>query len=786
MLKGLNNIPIFRRIFIAFAIATIIPGIVVVLLGTFYLNAINVRDQAVHASFQAQSTAFEQQASLQRMNAFLQAYMAQVFASGNVGDPSMGASAQFIGREIVDREVTFGLTLTSYQQNYVVATAPNMSGIRNILLSDDPNTGIIQQQQQVMNNVVQQQWPAYKTLQDQELTILQNLQNTPAGQNASIAQEYTNAYAILFKADQAFLNLNNSWQQLVTQAQTMGEVVTTVGPSQTNPIIVATVIAFLATILVVIAIGTIINATITQPLRYLAAITRRISKGDTSARANIGGKDEIYQVAVLMNGMLDNIVKLAQDAQERRAVLEAQINKLMSDVGGVGEGDLRIQAEVSLADLGVLADSINFMVEELSGLIIRVKRVAREVKNSTLMTVGRMGQMVKSADVQIRSISEAAVEVERMADASRSVAERSEQLTRMARDARLTVNSGRTAVQQTVTGIGQIQGTVVSTAEKVQALDERSQAITDIVTVIDGIAHQTNRLALDASVQAAMAGENGKGFAAVAADIRRLAELSKEQVSMIAQIVRNVREDISSAAASMRDATSKTTANTRLAHETSTALESIFAVIDRQASEIEAINRAATQQLQSSGTVVQVMQNVSELTQQSSRSTYETTEQMRRLAYLAEQLLSSVEAFKVREEEDRLAASNRNMLEAGYPPSRNGVNGPAVANTPMIQAGRGNGNGNGNGNGYDAGFSRSRQPQPTPVPTPFSTSGLRNRNGNGNGNGNGQSNMGMPPSQPFGQQPTPQEPMPDRRPGLRPARWQSGSNPSQNDGTPRP
>ncbi len=774
MFKGLNNIPIFRRIFIAFAVATIIPGIVVVLLGTFYLNAINVRDQAVKTSFEAQSTAYQQQASLQRMNAFLQAYLAQVFASGNVGDPSMGASAQFIGREIVDREVTFGLTLTSYQQNYLVASSSNMAGIRTILLSDNSSTPIIQQQQQVMNNVVQHQWPAYKLLQDQELAILQNLQS-PAGQHIPVAEAYTQAYAVLFQADQAFLDLNNSWQSLVGQAQTMGEVVTTVGPSQTNPIVFATVIAFLATILVVVAIGAVINATITQPLRYLAAITRRITKGDTSVRANVGGRDEIHQVAVLMNVMLDNIVQQARDAQLRHATLQSQIDKLMGEVSGVGEGDLRIQAEVSSSDLGVLADCINYMVEALSGLIIRVKSVSREVKGSTLSTAGRMAQLVKTADTQIRNISTAAVEVERMADSSRYVAERADRLYKMARDARLTVNSGREAVQQTVAGIGQIQGTVQATTEKVQALEERSQAINEIVTVIDSIAHQTNRLALDASVQAAMAGENGKGFAAVATDIRRLAELSKEQVSMIAQIVRNVREDISSAAASMRDATYKTTANTKLTYETSTALESIFSVIEQQANEVEAINRAAMQQLQSSGSVVQVMQGVSESTHQSSISTHETSEQMRHLARLAEHLLASVEAFKVREENERLLNNGRNTYEQ-IPPTTHrsaGLKAPVVASTPPMQIG------NGNGNGYRTPMPRPGQPQPTPIPAPYFTAAPSN----GNGNGNGSSQFGMPDSQQRVSQPQsgPQEPL-ARRPNVRPARWQSGPIPPQYDG----
>src|SRR5207237_3754204 len=103
--------------------------------------------------------------------------------------------------------------------------------------------------------------------------------------------------------------------------------------------------------------------------------------GATSARARMSGHDEIFMVATSMNNMLDNIVRLIQNAQAQRDNLQAQVEKLVSEVSGVGEGDLRIQAEVTTDALGVLADSFNYMVEELSSLIVRVKMVSHEVEN---------------------------------------------------------------------------------------------------------------------------------------------------------------------------------------------------------------------------------------------------------------------------------------------------------------------------------------------------------------------------------------------------------------------
>lgn len=659
MIRFLSNIPIFRRLFIAFAIAAAIPGIIIVLLGNFYLTSLYQRGQAVSTSFDSQRIASQQQANLQTMDALLSASQAEVMntlsssLNGVVQDSSLSASVSSTINEILTRRANFDQALPIYQQNYALATASNMAGIRSILLSDNPDTTIISNQQSALNVVSTNQWPTYKKLQTQELDQLKVLQQELANGHkftpGEIKTAYSNTYLSLWNASNQFTGLKNSWQRVVDAAVSTGKTVSSVGPSQTQPVLIATVIAIISSILVVFTTGWVINLTITHPLRRLASLTRRIGKGDTSARAKIIGRDEINLVASSMNNMLDNIVRLIQDAQAQRDNLQRQVEKLVSEVSGVGEGDLRVQAEVTADALGVLADSFNYMVEELGSLVVRVKMVAQEVENSTTMTFERMTQLVETADAQIKQIAAAAIEVERMADSSRQVAERAQVLYGVAREARQTAEAGRGAVQQTVEGMGRIHEYVLDTSSKVQTLGDRSREINNIVEVIANIAHQTNRLALDAAIQAAMAGENGKGFGAVAADIRRLAERAKDQASSIGRIVRGVREDIGAVAVSMRDTERETSAGAELAQEAGNSLESIFGVVERQAYEIEAINQMAAQQLQSSSAVVQIMQAVSDTTQQSSGSTRDAAQNMERLARLAEQLLASVEAFKLRE-----------------------------------------------------------------------------------------------------------------------------------------
>jgi methyl-accepting chemotaxis protein len=243
----------------------------------------------------------------------------------------------------------------------------------------------------------------------------------------------------------------------------------------------------------------------------------------------------------------------------------------------------------------------------------------------------------------------------------------------------------------------QITHNVHLTTEKVQILGERSREIHKIVEVISGIAQQTNRLALDAAIQAATAGAQSTGFGAIAVDIRRLAERSKEQTVMINKIVQDVLIDIHTAAVSSQETERKVASGATLTQEVGVALDSVFAVVERQAQEIEVANQVASQQMQSTKTVEQIMKEVSDTAQQSSAMTNQATKQMKNLAQIAGQLLASVDIFKLREDhrtpvgmqvsENGMSSTNQPRRNVSSPlrPTRivnsePGISGP---NTPM-------------------------------------------------------------------------------------------------------
>lgn len=631
MLKLITNIQIARRLLFAFLLAALVPGIIITILGFAFINAQYERSQAALTNIQAFKIASSHGAAITNLHQSL-IILSQTHLVPGTKSPEQLTPASW--REL---QAQLEKGIKDYQRDYQISTARQMQNTYTVLIHDEPDTTLIGQQSKQLEHILQHDWPAYRDATEQ---VLQAIESKQA--DKTIEKH-------LQESQTAYTTLKGSWQGTTDLTEQITNEISRVDTSQTGPMALATVVAFLSTIIIVTAIGYIVYLTITRPLHNLALLTRRIARGDTQARAAIAGHDEISLVATSMNTMLDNIVSLIQEAERQRDALQSQVEKLVSEVSGVGEGDLRVRAEISTNALGMLADSFNYMIEELGSLIIRIKTMSHEVERTTGSIQQHMTQLVNTGQGQLREMSQAAREVEVMTTSNHEVADRSQELYNVARVARQDAQAGREAVRQTIEGIKRIQDNVQMTASKVQILGDRSRQINEIVEAISGIAHQTNRLALDAAIQAAMAGEHGKGFGAVAADIRRLAERSKVQANMISQIVRNVREEIVSVGQSMQDTEHETSHGSRLTREASVALESIFGAVEHQAREIEHIYQMATRQLQSSNAIAQIVQHVSETTRQGSANTQEASQFIENLALLVEQLRGSVEAFKLRE-----------------------------------------------------------------------------------------------------------------------------------------
>ncbi|HLG78212.1 MAG TPA: HAMP domain-containing protein, partial [Ktedonobacteraceae bacterium] len=418
MLKIISTISISRRLLIAFMLAAVIPGIVISILGFAFTTEQKNRSRAIQTDIGALQTATTASSYLPRLRDLL-----KTLYQDHDENASSALKSQI--PDVIAQLNTFSMLfddeIRTYQQNYEVNTSAQMSKTRSILLNKDTSTDLPAQQQTVLGRVQNTSWPEYYVAQERVIGAITTDDNS--SELATFVQYAQDKYS----------TLANDWDHLVHITESMNYTVAQIGPAETNPIILSTLVAFLSTIFVVTAIGYIVYLTITRPLHQLALLTRRIAQGETSARAVINGHDEIGLVAQSMNTMLDHIVHLIHDMQLQRDSLLARVEKLISEVSGIGEGDLRVQAEVTNDTLGILADSFNYMIEELSSLVVRVQKVSHEVSRSTMAALECMKQLVDTGQKQFQQIAEAELQINEMAIANHQIAERAQLFAGVAR-----------------------------------------------------------------------------------------------------------------------------------------------------------------------------------------------------------------------------------------------------------------------------------------------------------------------------------------------------------------
>jgi methyl-accepting chemotaxis protein len=409
----------------------------------------------------------------------------------------------------------------------------------------------------------------------------------------------------------------------------------------------------LIVLLGVLFVNYFVRRRILDRVQGLVDVCRKYTAGDRSVRASVIGDDEFAMLSMSMNTLLDNqgftsggTVTSATSSSDA-AALQAQIEKLLQEVSAVGDGDLRVQAEVTPDTLGVLADSFNYMIEELAKVVGRVQATAMQVTNATRRILDRSDELAQASSTQVQQISQTTEAVEALAIFIQNVARNAQLSVEAAQDALHNADAGQQAVRQSIDGMVLIRENVQDTSKKIKRLGERSNEIGEIVRIIEDIADQTNLLALNAAIQSAMAGEHGRGFAVVADEIRLLAERSTESTKRIATLVKSIQGDTYEAVVAMEDSTQEVVKGSQLADDAGRALNSIYTAVERQTQMIETIAQAANEQAQVSENVAVAMSQISEITRQTNAGTQEGAMSVSYLAELAEQLRASVSTFRL-------------------------------------------------------------------------------------------------------------------------------------------
>jgi twitching motility protein PilJ len=336
-----------------------------------------------------------------------------------------------------------------------------------------------------------------------------------------------------------------------------------------------------------------------------------------------------------------------QETERVNRTNQDAILRLMNELGDLADGDLTVTATVSEDITGAIADSINYTIEELRVLVGRINDAAGRVTLATEIAQQTSAELLAAAEKQSEEIQDAGRSALDMAKSMSAVSSNANQSAQVARQSLAAAEKGAVAVQDSIKGMNEIRGQIQETSKRIKRLGESSQEIGEIVELISDITEQTNVLALNAAIQAASAGDAGRGFTVVAEEVQRLAERSAEATKQIAAIVKTIQTDTQDAVSAMEQSTQGVVEGAKLSDAAGQALAEIGDVSRSLAGLIENISTDTQQQAQSATGVANKMQDILRVTEQATAGTQRTAEAVGELASLATELKGSVAGFKV-------------------------------------------------------------------------------------------------------------------------------------------
>lgn len=335
-----------------------------------------------------------------------------------------------------------------------------------------------------------------------------------------------------------------------------------------------------------------------------------------------------------------------QDEYDRN---QNAILRLLDEIADLADGDLSSYATVSEDFTGAIADSINFAIDQLRDLVSRINETSQEVARYTQNTQQITHQLAEASEHQAQEIAGASTAINEIAQSIEHVSSNAAESAEVAQRSVMIASNGADVVNRSIEGMDTIREQIQETSKRIKRLGESSQEIGNIVSLINDIADQTNILALNAAIQASMAGEAGRGFAVVADEVQRLAERSASATKQIETLVKTIQTDTNEAVISMEQTTSEVVRGANLAKDAGVALDEIQLVSNNLEKLIANISESSQLQSASAGHIATTMNVVQEITSQTTTATFDTARSVSELANMADSLRESVTNFKLPE-----------------------------------------------------------------------------------------------------------------------------------------
>jgi methyl-accepting chemotaxis protein PixJ len=407
---------------------------------------------------------------------------------------------------------------------------------------------------------------------------------------------------------------------------------------------------------------------LSSPLSYIANKAEQAAQGDLDVLVDPVGTLEVKTVAHSFNNLITKVKELlqqqnislqeleqarqqseiqAREQQDKNQQLQRELLGLLTDVEGASSGDLTVRSRINDGEIGIVADFFNSIIENLRDIVSQVKQATNLVSNSVDNNRGAIDRLTGEAYQQTEQIAKTLTSIEQMTRSIQEISQNAQSAAKVASLASSKAELGGASMERTVNSIVQLRDTIDETAEKAKRLGDASQQISRVTSLINQIAMQTNLLAINASIEAARAGDAGKGFAVVAEEVGQLATQSTEATKEIENIISTIQKEILQVVDAMETGSEQAEAGTRLVEDSKASLEQIVEVSQQIDSLVRSISQTTISQAETSETVRQLMAQVAQLSTKTSNTSSEISHSLASTVAIAHKLQSSVDTFKV-------------------------------------------------------------------------------------------------------------------------------------------
>jgi twitching motility protein PilJ len=394
-------------------------------------------------------------------------------------------------------------------------------------------------------------------------------------------------------------------------------------------------------------IGKSVDTLSTQTKQLISAYRTDQKSQIYSVFSALFGAVTVLALLFMFKAYLDDSKHQAKTSEAINARNQRAILRLMNELSDLADGDLTIRATVTEDITGAIADSVNFTTEELRKLVGGINAASEQMTHATSQADTISKDLILATQKQVREIRDAEESVQLMAKSIQEVDGSAAKASEVGRRTLAATEQGAQAVRNTISGMDGIREQIQETAKRIKRLGESSQEIGEIVDLISDITEQTNVLALNAAIQAASAGEAGRGFSVVAEEVQRLAERSAEATRQIGALVKTIQSDTNDAVSAMEKSTLGVVEGAKLSDTAGQSLREIEQVSNELAKLINSISVTTQVQTDMVGEVSNAMGEILKITGQTTQGTRATAESVEQLTKLAGDLKGSVAGFKI-------------------------------------------------------------------------------------------------------------------------------------------